>query len=227
VWLSGVKKVRQICDQLVTRTHDPEIRKLAVEMLNEYHVEVRAAQDDPANKELLELLKRERQAQEKQREAQDELRSGAKVVPEKGLNVDPEHIVDSKSKRLRKRPEEFGDIKWTDSGKRGATISAEELRGCEAIALGEEETHERTLTDEQRAKLHSKAARKARPIMDDAARQLAIKLLDDHDRVYTEEEGLRLSVMDLAKWWYKRLYMSKIVDRAIGSRNSSCTILSF
>ena len=52
----------------------------------------------------------------------------------------------------------------------------------------EEETHERPLTDKQRAKLDSKAARKARPAMDDAARQLAIKLLDDHDRVYTEED---------------------------------------
>jgi hypothetical protein len=30
--------------------------------------------------------------------------------------------------------------------------------------------------------------------MNDAARQLAVELLDDHDRVYTEEEGLRLSV---------------------------------
>ena len=63
--------------------------------------------------------------------------------------------------------------------------------------------------------------------MNDAARQLAIKLLDDHDRVYTEEEGLALSVMDLAKWWYTRLCMSKIVDRAVRSRHSSCTILSF
>ena len=74
----------------------------------------------------------------------------------------------------------------------------EELGAREAIALGEEETHERPLTDKQRAKLDSKAARKARPTMDDVARQLAIKLLDDHDRVYIEEKGLRLSV-DLAK----------------------------
>lgn len=103
----------------------------------------------------------------------------------------------------------------------------EELGAREAIALGEEETHERPLTDKQRAKLDSKAARKAQPIMNDAARQSAIKLLDDHDRVYTEEEGLRLSVIDLAKWWYTRLCMSKIVDRTIGSRHSSCTILSF
>jgi hypothetical protein len=155
------------------------------------------------------------QAQEKQREAQDELCSGVKVVPEKGLNVDPENIVDSKSKRRKKRPERFSDIKWSDSGKRGSTISAEELRAREAIALGEEETHERPLTDKQRTKLDSKAARKAQPVMNVAARQLAIKLLDDHDRVYTEEEGLALSVMDLAKWWYITLCMSKIVDRAV------------
>ncbi|CAN9172962.1 unnamed protein product [Alternaria alternata] len=169
-----------------------------------------AAQQDPANQELLRLLNREWQAQEKQREAQDELRSGAKVVPEKGLNVNLKNVVDSQSKRLRKRPEGFSDIKWTDSGKRGATISAAELRAREVIALGEEEdgssddfeesgssalvsdleeeTHERPLTDKQRAKLDSKAARKARPTMDDVARQLAIKLLDDHDRVYTEED---------------------------------------
>ncbi|CAN9105543.1 unnamed protein product [Alternaria alternata] len=179
--------------ELVTRAQDPEVRKLAVEMLNEGNG----------------------QAQEKQREAQDELCSGVKVVPEKGLNVDPENIVDSKSKRRKKRPERFSDIKWSDSGKRGSTISAEELRAREAIALGEEETHERPLTDKQRTKLDSKAARKAQPVMNVAARQLAIKLLDDHDRVYTEEEGLALSVMDLAKWWYITLCMSKIVDRAV------------
>jgi hypothetical protein len=51
--------------ELATRAQDREIRKLAVEMLNEHHVEVRAAQEDPANQELLRLLKRERQAQEK------------------------------------------------------------------------------------------------------------------------------------------------------------------
>jgi hypothetical protein len=55
------------------------------------------------------------------------------------LNVDLKNIVDPKFKRLRKSPERFSDIKWTDSGKRGATISAEELRAREAIALGEEE----------------------------------------------------------------------------------------
>jgi hypothetical protein len=113
------------------------------------------------------LLKRERQAQEKQREAQDELRSGAKVVPDKSLNVDLKNIVDSKSKRLRKRPERSSDIEWTDSGKRDATFSAEELRG-------------------------------------DLAQPETLK-----------KRGLRLSVMDLAKWWYTRLCMSKIVDRAV------------
>jgi hypothetical protein len=46
--------------ELVTRAQDPEVRKLAVEMLNEYHVEVRAAQEDSANQELLRLSKRER-----------------------------------------------------------------------------------------------------------------------------------------------------------------------
>ncbi|CAN9145950.1 unnamed protein product [Alternaria alternata] len=158
------KKSDKYVVELATRAQDPEIHKLAVEMLNEYHVEVRAAQDDPANQELLRSLKRKRQAQEKQQEAQDELRSGAKVVPEKGLDVDLKNIADSKSKRLRKRPERFSDIKWTDSGKRGATISA---------------------------------------------------------------EGLRLSVMDLAKWWYTTLCISKIVDRAVGDRHSSCTISSF
>jgi hypothetical protein len=55
------------------------------------------------------------------------------------LNVDLKDIVDSKCKRRRKRPERFSGIKWTDSGKRGVTISAEELRAREAIALGEGE----------------------------------------------------------------------------------------
>ena len=205
-----LKKSDNYVVELAARAQDPGIRKLAVEMLNEYHVEVCAAQEDPANQELLRLLKRERQAQEKQQEAQDELRSGAKVVPEKGLNVDLKNIVDSKSKRLMKRPERFSDIKWTDFGKRGATISAEELRAHGAIDLREEEdgssddfeesdssafesnleyeTHERPLTDKQRAKLDSKAARKVRPTVDDAARQLAIKMLDDYDRVDTEKD---------------------------------------
>ena len=129
------KKPDKYVVELATRAQDPEIRKLAVEMLNEYHVDVRAAQDDPCNKELQKLLKRQRQAQEKEREEQDELRRGAKVVPEKGLNVDPKNIVDPKSKRLRKKPERFSDIEWTDSGQRGSTISAEELRAREAIAL--------------------------------------------------------------------------------------------
>ena len=72
------KKSDKYVVELATRAQDPEIHKLAVEMLNEYHVEVRAAQDDPANQELLRSLKRKRQAQEKQREAQDELRSGVR-----------------------------------------------------------------------------------------------------------------------------------------------------
>jgi hypothetical protein len=55
------------------------------------------------------------------------------------LHVDLKNIVDSKSKRLRERPESFSEIKWTNSRKRGATISVEELRTREAIALGEEE----------------------------------------------------------------------------------------
>ena len=41
------KKPDKYVIELATRAQDPEIRKLAVEMLNEYHVEVRAAQDDP------------------------------------------------------------------------------------------------------------------------------------------------------------------------------------
>ena len=72
------KKPDKYVVELATRAQDPEIRKLAVEMLNEYHVEVRAAQGDPRNKELQKLLMRQRQAQEKQREAQDELRSGVR-----------------------------------------------------------------------------------------------------------------------------------------------------
>ncbi|KAH8642691.1 hypothetical protein IG631_00154 [Alternaria alternata] len=116
---SSSRRLFFICHTgLATGAQDPEIRKLAVEMLNECHVEVRAAQEDSANQELLRLLKRERQAQEKQREEQHELRSGAKVVPEKGLYVGLKNIVDSKFKRLRKSPERFSDIKWTDSGKR-------------------------------------------------------------------------------------------------------------
>jgi hypothetical protein len=66
VWLWESKKSYKYVVESATRAQDPEIRKLAVEMLNEYHMQVRAAQDDPANKELLKSLKRERQAQEKQ-----------------------------------------------------------------------------------------------------------------------------------------------------------------
>jgi hypothetical protein len=56
----GSKKSDKYVVELTTRAQDSEIRKLAVEMLNEYYVEVRAAQEDPANQELLRLLKRER-----------------------------------------------------------------------------------------------------------------------------------------------------------------------
>lgn len=56
------KKSDKYVVELATRAQDPEISKLAVEMLKECHVEVREAQEDPANKELLRLLKRERTA---------------------------------------------------------------------------------------------------------------------------------------------------------------------
>jgi hypothetical protein len=56
------KKSDKYVVELATRAQDPEIRKLAVEILKEYHVEVREAQEDPANQELLRLLKRERTA---------------------------------------------------------------------------------------------------------------------------------------------------------------------
>jgi hypothetical protein len=53
-----LKKSDKYVVELATRAQDPEIRKLAVVMLNEYHVDVRAAQDGPCNKELQKLLKR-------------------------------------------------------------------------------------------------------------------------------------------------------------------------
>ena len=50
-----------------TRAQDPAFQAFAVEVLNEYHLEVRAAQDDRANKELLDMLLHERAAREQRR----------------------------------------------------------------------------------------------------------------------------------------------------------------
>lgn len=43
--------------ELAKRAQDPEIRKLAVEMLNEYHVEVRAAKEDSRQPRAFEIVK--------------------------------------------------------------------------------------------------------------------------------------------------------------------------
>lgn len=51
------KKSDKYVVELAKRAQDPEIRKLAVEMLNEYHVEVRAAKEDSRQPRAFEIVK--------------------------------------------------------------------------------------------------------------------------------------------------------------------------
>jgi hypothetical protein len=51
------KKSDKYVVELPKRAQDPEIRKLAVEMLNEYHVEVRAAKEDSRQSRAFEIVK--------------------------------------------------------------------------------------------------------------------------------------------------------------------------
>ncbi|RYN35416.1 hypothetical protein AA0119_g1231 [Alternaria tenuissima] len=225
------KKSDKYVVELATRAQDPKIRALAVEMLNEYHKEVQSAQKDPENAELMGLLCKERDASlKRRRETQEEARAATTTVPESTqAHIDLSNIVGSK--RERKRPERFGDVKWSDSGKRLGTVSEAERRAAEGLFKDEDEedgksfleTHkydlwkevnwdtddddvsdyegtdvndsdieeeirERPLTDKQQAKIEAKAARMSKPKVDEAARQLAIKLLDDFNRVYTDDD---------------------------------------
>jgi hypothetical protein len=218
--------------ELATRAEDPEIRALAVEMLNEYHQEVQAAQDDPKNQEVMKMLRDERVANEKRRHEVEEVAQAATTTVHEnfGSVLDTNNIVETK--RIRRQPERFEDIKWSDGGKRTGTVSEAERRNIEDFISGtdddeekdflevpkkpnydpwlnteldfddasefedsdlddsdvEEEVRERPLTDRQREKLDAKAAKHSKPKLDEASRQLAIKLLDDYDRVYTEED---------------------------------------
>lgn len=52
----------------------------------------------------------------------------------------------------------------------------------------DEEVRERPLTEKLKAKFKAKAARESRPATSDEARQLAIKFLDEYDRVYTDDD---------------------------------------
>jgi hypothetical protein len=237
------KKTDKYIVELATRAQDPEIRALAVEVLNEYHKEVQAAQNDPENQELMRLLREERAAKrKKERERIDAAKTTTKTIHENSSEVvDESNIVDSK--RTSKRPERFVDIQWSDGGTHLGTISDAERRAREelidededdhddhddhdkskkdfpeasrprkfdpwvdtgldaesnagsdsdftpeSISDVEEEVAEHLLTDKQRAKMEAKAARASRPKLDEASRQLACKLLDDYERVYTDED---------------------------------------
>jgi hypothetical protein len=233
------KKSDKYIVELATRAQDPDIRALAVDVLNEYHKEVQAAQDDPENAKLIKLLRKERAEKEKERrEIEDDAKRGATTVPETSAALDLDNIIDAK--RTRRRPERFEDVQWDDNGKCLGVLSETDRRALEEQTFGgdndgdedddddngkdfsearrprkydpwidvesdpedesefegsttvdsdlEEEVRERPLTEKQRAKIDARSARESKPKMDDAARQLAIKLLDEYDRVYTDDD---------------------------------------
>jgi hypothetical protein len=108
------KKADKYVVELATRANDPQIRQLAVNMLNEYHRSVREAQDNPDNKQLRDLLVKERAQRERDKRIAEEAGSGAKVVAEK-IIPEPESIIEGK--RARRQVQRFADLIWNDSGK--------------------------------------------------------------------------------------------------------------
>lgn len=238
------KKTDKYIVELATRAHDPDIQALAVDMLNEYHKEVQAAQDDPDNLQLMQLLLEERAQKIKAREAREREAAGAKAVPEKAsLDVlDANNIVTAT--RARRKPERFEDVKWSDEGHRIGVLSEQERLELEAL-IGDDddednidddddddaenyfsrarldpwleesdsdvqvnsesdysdsiafdsdldeaelEARERPLTEKQRARHEAREAKRAQPKMDEGTRQLANKLLDEYERVYTIDD---------------------------------------
>lgn len=106
---------------MATRAQDSTIQALVVEVLNEYYPEVRAAQDDPANKKLLDMLLHEGTVREQQCGDQKEAQPGAQAVTDSDRDVDAGNIIHTGTKRIRNRPEQFGNVKWSDGG---ATVGA-------------------------------------------------------------------------------------------------------
>ncbi|KAI4648529.1 uncharacterized protein J4E79_010151 [Alternaria viburni] len=127
------KKSDKYIVELATRAQDPEIRALAVQVLNEYHLEVRAAQDDPENQDLLQMLLHERTVREQQRRDEKEAQSGAQAVADHNRDVDAENIIQPGTKRERKRPERFEDLKWSEGGARVGTMTEAEREAQEAM----------------------------------------------------------------------------------------------
>lgn len=111
------KKIDKYIVELATIDNDPGVRKLAVELLNEYQAEIRAAQDDPENASLMEdLRKHQRVEEEKLKAAMKNDSSGAKTVPESPDQLDVNNIIGDR-KREVKRPALYMDEKWSNSGK--------------------------------------------------------------------------------------------------------------
>ncbi|KAL5372897.1 hypothetical protein DPSP01_013126 [Paraphaeosphaeria sporulosa] len=113
------KKVDKYIVELATRAADPIIRQLAVQLLNEYREEVKAAQENEDNKELRETLlaARAREVEKMERETKEEM-AGAKTVPERLDNLDPANVIKDGEKRKVKAPERFEAIEWADNGAR-------------------------------------------------------------------------------------------------------------
>lgn len=107
------KKTDKHVVELATRAQDPIIQALAVEILNEHQEQVKAAHDDPENADWMTELRRLQAEREKQ--LRDYAESRAQTVSEKP-SVEEKNIVTGT--RLRKRPERYTDIEWTDNGSR-------------------------------------------------------------------------------------------------------------
>lgn len=99
------KKVDKYVVELATRAADPAIRNLAVQVLNEYHAEVRAAQDAEENKELMATLieARDREVARMARIKKEE-EDGAKTVPERYEALDATKIIANGEKRAKSQP---------------------------------------------------------------------------------------------------------------------------
>jgi hypothetical protein len=94
--------------ELATRAFDTAMRRLIVWCLNEWQKEVKRAQEDPDNQQLMWLIQ-----EEKIKEDKRELIAA-------GVAEDPMDIIDvpiAYGKRTRKPVQWYRDINWDDNGK--------------------------------------------------------------------------------------------------------------
>jgi hypothetical protein len=128
------KKADKYLVELATRATDPNIQALAVEMLNEHHKEVQAAQDDPKNKKLMNKLREElARLRNVREERKAESAAAAKTVTEKMSSdvLDAANVVTDK--RNRKQPERFEDVQWSEGGRKLGVLTQQDRLKREAL----------------------------------------------------------------------------------------------